>query len=282
VGGQLGIRAVDLRVVEVRAVHPGLEVVRDQPRGHTAEERERLHMRGGPLGLVHHQRRAHEQVPRARQDHHKRPHRPPPPRPGVEPHPQPAVVDLRLLTGRRRVTQHRDPGPAGLLGQGGPHPTAHTRDTRLQALLIAQPLMDRRDRHPRPQLDGDVVAVWLDARPGHLPQPVIGQLREPLGRQPPPILLVHRRPTRRHPGRDRRGGVLAQGLAIHAQAGRQLVLRPARIPVGQDLDHIDHVEGPPRQRPHSVPRCWASRAEPLVIDGPGPGPTRTSPPWGIT
>jgi hypothetical protein len=27
VGGELGIRAVDLRVVEVRAVNPGLEVV---------------------------------------------------------------------------------------------------------------------------------------------------------------------------------------------------------------------------------------------------------------
>ena len=32
------------------------------------------------------------------------------------------------------------------------------------------------------------------------------------------------------------------------QARGQLVLRPARIPVGQDLHDIDHVEGPPRQR----------------------------------
>jgi len=31
-----------------------------------------------------------------------------------------------------------------------------------------------------------------------------------------------------------------------------------------------------------LPRCWASRAELLVIDGPDPGPTRTSSPWGIT
>jgi len=32
VGSQLGIRAVDLRVIQVRAVHPGLEVVRHEPR----------------------------------------------------------------------------------------------------------------------------------------------------------------------------------------------------------------------------------------------------------
>ena len=31
-----------------------------------------------------------------------------------------------------------------------------------------------------------------------------------------------------------------------------------------------------------LPRCWASRAELLVIDGSNPGPTRTSSPWGIT
>ena len=198
-------------------------------------------------------------MPRARQDHHERPHRAPPPTGRVEPHPEPSVVDLRLLPGRWTVAQHGHLPAAGLLGQVGPHPPAQAGHARVQAVLVAQPLMDRRDRHPRRQLVGDVVAVGLDARPRHLPQPVIDQLWEPLGHQPPPVGLGHRRPARRHPGRDRRGGVLAQRLAIHAQAGRELVLRPARIPVGQDLDHVDHVEGPPRQRRAPSPRCWTTR-----------------------
>lgn len=259
VGGQLRIRAVDLRVVEVGLVHAGLEVVRDQPRRDAAEVGERLHVRGGPLRLVHHQRRAHEQVPRARQDHHERPHRPTPPRRRVGPHPEPAVVDLRLLTGRRALAQHRDLRPAGLLGQVRPHPPAQTGHTHGQVVLVTQPLMDRRDRHRGAQLGGDVVTVALDVRPRHLPQPVVDQRREPFRREPSPVVLGHRRPARHHPGRDRWGGVLAQRLAIHAQTCCELVLGSARIPVGQDLDHVDHVEGPPRQRRAPSPRCRASR-----------------------
>ena len=53
VGGQLGVRPVDLRVVQVRLVHPGLEVVRHQPGRHPAEELERRHVRLGPRPLVH-------------------------------------------------------------------------------------------------------------------------------------------------------------------------------------------------------------------------------------
>ena len=243
---EFGIRTVDLRVVEVGPVHPGLEVVRDQPSGYPGEERERLHVRGAPLGLVHAQRRAHEHVPRAAQHHHERPHRAPPPAARVQPHPQLPVVDLRFLPRRWGIAQHRDLPAAGVLGQVGPHPPAQTGHAGVQPALINQPLMNRRRGHPGLEPAGDVVAVRLDPRPGHLPQPAVGQLREPARHQRAPVGLAHRRPTRRDPGRDGRAGVLAQRLTVHTQAGRQLVLRPARVPMDQNLHNIDHFEGPPR------------------------------------
>jgi len=87
-----------------RACRPCLHVVRNQPRRPTAEERERLHVRCGPLPLVHHQGRAHEHVPAAR--------RAPPaiahtvrrrPVPGRATSPT-AVVNLHLRTGHRHGT----------------------------------------------------------------------------------------------------------------------------------------------------------------------------------
>ena len=51
--GELGIRPVDLRVIQVRPVDPGLQVVGHQPRGHPAEEPERRHVALGPRVLVH-------------------------------------------------------------------------------------------------------------------------------------------------------------------------------------------------------------------------------------
>ena len=36
--------------------------------------------------------------------------------------------------------------------------------------------------------------------------------------------------------------------AVHAQALRDLAVVPARVPVDQDLDDVDHVEGYPRHR----------------------------------
>ena len=71
--GELGIGPVDLRVVEVGLVDPGLQVVRHQPGRDAAEERERLDVALGPGPLVHLQHRADEHVPRAGQHHHERP-----------------------------------------------------------------------------------------------------------------------------------------------------------------------------------------------------------------
>jgi hypothetical protein len=80
---------------KVWLVHPGLQIVRHQPCQHPAEERERLHMASGP-GLVHPDRRRHEQQPRARQHHHKRPDRVPAPGLRIGPHTEPTVVGLRF------------------------------------------------------------------------------------------------------------------------------------------------------------------------------------------
>ncbi|BCB84878.1 hypothetical protein Psuf_021910 [Phytohabitans suffuscus] len=67
--GQLRIRAVQLRVIQISAFHPGGQVVRHDPFRDTADEPERLHMRLGPRPLVHPQHRPHEHVPRVRQHH---------------------------------------------------------------------------------------------------------------------------------------------------------------------------------------------------------------------
>ena len=61
--GELGIGPVDLRVIQVRPVDPGLQVVGHQPGGHAAEELERRDVALGPRVLVHRDDRADEHVP---------------------------------------------------------------------------------------------------------------------------------------------------------------------------------------------------------------------------
>ncbi len=232
--GQLRIRAVDPRVIQVRPVHPGLQVVRDQPGRHPAEEPERRHMALGPRPLIHRQHRADKHVPRAAQHHRERVHHMPPPGPRIGP---PA-----------HQPQHRDLRPADLLGQVRRHIPAQRRHRHRQPTLITQPLVNRGHRHPGRQLGDDVIAVPLDRRPGHLPQPGIGQLREPPPGQLRPPLLRHRRAARPHPRGLRRRHVLAHRVPRQPQAAGDLVLRPARMPVREDLADIDHVERPPRHR----------------------------------
>ena len=94
--------------------------------------------------------------------------------------------------------------------------------------------------------------VLADRRPGHLPQPGIGQLREPAPHQLRPLLLAPGRAARHDTRGLRRGDVLAQRLAVHPQALGHLVLRPARMPVHQYLGDVDHVERPPCHRPPAV------------------------------
>ena len=247
--GQLGIGPVDLRVIQIRPVHPGLQVVRHQPGRHSAEEPERRDMALGPRMLVHADDRADEHVPRAAQHHRERVHRVPASRRRVGPAAHLPVIDLRLgaRLGRHQP-QHRDLRPAGLLGQVRRHIPAQRRHRRRQPPLISKPLVDRGHRHPGRQLGDDVIPVLLDRRPRHLPQPRVRQLREPRPRQPGPLLLRHCRAARRHARGFRRRQVLADSVPRQPQAGRDLVLRPARMPVREDLADIDHVERPPRHR----------------------------------
>ena len=51
-----------------------------------------------------------------------------------------------------------------------------------------------------------------------------------------------------------RGDVLSPRLAVHPQALSHLVLRPARMPVHQDLGNVDHVKRSPCHRPPSPSR----------------------------
>jgi len=62
VGGQLGVRPVDLRVIQVRAVDAGLEVVGHEPGRAATEELQRSDMRRGPAALIHPQHRPDEHV----------------------------------------------------------------------------------------------------------------------------------------------------------------------------------------------------------------------------
>ena len=278
--GQLGIGAVDLRVIQVRLVHAGLEVVGDQASGDAAEELKRRDVALGPCALVHLQHRPHEHVPRAGQHHHERPDRPQLPGDRVQPPAELPVVDLRLLPGLSRVrVPDPDLRPAGLLRHVRRDIPAETRDADGQAMLITQPLMDRRHPHAGLQLGGDVVVMHRDRRPGHLPQPGVSELREPGPHKLRPLLLTLRRPARGDARSFSRGDVLPQRLTVHAQAAGQLVLRPARMPVHQDLGDVDHLERPPRHRPPAlVPDgregCSSSMARSTT--------TRTPSPWGIT
>ncbi len=209
----------------------------------------------GPRPLVHLQHRPHEHVPRAGQHHHERLHRPQLPGRRVQPAAQLPVIDLRLLPGLRRVrVQHPHLRAARLLRHVRRHIPAETGRRHRQAMLIAQPLMDRRHPHPGLHLPGDVLVVLTDRGPGHLPQPGVSQLREPAPHQPRPLLLALRRPARDDARRLSRGNVLPQRLAVHPQALGHLVLRPARMPVHQDLGHVDHVERSPCHRPPASSR----------------------------
>ena len=247
--GHLGIGPVDLRVVKTRLVHPGLQVVRHEPGRHAAEELERGDVGLGPGPLVHCQHRPDEHVPRARQHHDKSPDGAQLPGYRVQPPAELPVVDLRLLPGLGRMrVPHRHLRPADLLRQVGIDIAAEARHAGRQPPLVPQPLVDRRHPHPGLQLLHDVIAVPADRRPRHLPQPGISQLREPAPHQPRPLLLALRRPARDDARRLSRGDVLPQRLTVHPQALSHLALRPARMPVHQDLGHVDHVERSPCHR----------------------------------
>ena len=169
----------------------------------------------GPRPLVHLQHRPDEHVPRARQHHHERPDSAQLPARRVHPPSQLPIVDLRLLTRLGLPgAPHRHLRTPGLLRDIGGDIPAEARHAGRQPVLVPQPLADRRHPHSGLQLTGDVVVVPGNRRPGHLPQPRVGQLREPRPGQVLPLALALRRPAGRDPGGDRRRDVLADRLAV--------------------------------------------------------------------
>ena len=279
-GGQFRVCPVDFRVIQVRPVHAGLQVVRDEPGRDPAEELEGLHVALGPGMLVQPDHRPHEQVPRAAQHHHERPDHVPGPGQRVKPAAHLPVIDLRFLARLARCQPRRAPHlfPARLLRHVRRHIPAQARIRRRQPMITGQPLPDRLHRHPGLELGGDELMVLADLRPGHLPQPGIGQFREPPRDPLPPLLPGHRGAAWCQALRLRRGQVLTDRLAVQPQALRDLVLAPARIPMRQNLGHIDHVERSPCHRPPA--RCDGGERPAFPMTS--PAPTRTPSPWGIT
>ena len=165
-------------------------------------------------------------------------------------------------------------------GRFAAHLPPQRRHRAVQPLLVTQPLMDRRLRSPRPSA---ARRCSRGAPRSPARSPAATGYRPAAGTTPPPApptrCLGHRRPARDQPGRLRRGQILAHRLAVHAQTRRHLALRPARIPVDQDLVTIR-----PRRTfssPSAPSRC-SDDGKNTSIARTKPTTTRTSSPWGIT
>ena len=216
-------------------------------------------------------------MPTGGQDHHERPHPPSPSRRRIAPAAQVAVVDLRLLSRWRVVLAYRDRRTVGLLRQPGVDVAAEGGQAGPQALLVAQPLPHRRGGVGlQPGLDRLVEPSQLGER--RATQLRVHQLGEPLAHMGGPPLAAQRLTSQGLASRGDPGGlggryILADGLAVYAQAVGDLGLGPARMPVRQDLDDVDHGEGPPRQRaPPNTPKSQGKSER--IISGKGPR-------WGI-
>jgi hypothetical protein len=104
--------------------------------------------------------------------------------------------------------------------------------------------------------------------------PGVGELGEPLLHPTGPFLGAQGRGPGTQPFCFRRGEILAYRLAIHPEAAGDLGDVPARLPVLEDLHHVDHVKRPPCQMSPplgSVRRGEGSRQHHGNDDG-----------WGIT
>ncbi len=88
--------------------------------------------------------------------------------------------------------------------------------------------------------------------------PVSTSSSEPLPHPLGPLRRRHRRPSRHEPRRLGRRQILAHRLAVHPQRVGHLGLGPARIPVDQDLGHVDHGEASPRHRLPSLSNTWST------------------------
>ena len=117
VGGQFGVAAVDLRIVQIGVEHTRREVVDDQEGGRPAQEGEGRHVGLQPGGLVEAGDDVDEHVAAVAEDQGKGPQLVLLARLRVGPQTEVAKVDLGFLAGRRIVAPHRGLGLPGPLGQ---------------------------------------------------------------------------------------------------------------------------------------------------------------------
>jgi hypothetical protein len=172
----IGVVEDDFALARVRD-HPGLEVVRDEPRDRAAEECEHRRMRAQPRLLPHIQRRLHERIPAERQARDEQ-------------------IHLRDLSRCRVNELHRRPGPVDLDAAAGlmTDPGRRASDLGVFPVKPAEPVITHR-RLPGPTAPVEILlvqqlqrhtnpgqlAVHLDPvrlREHALPHPATGKQRQ--------------------------------------------------------------------------------------------------------
>src|SRR6266542_1729484 len=138
---QLGVAAVEQRIVQVRVQHAAFQIVQDDPAWAGAKEGERPHVALQPRRGVHMPHDGDKHVPRKRQHQHERVqnHRFVADR--VGPLAEAPEIDLRLLAGWGIVAEHGDALATAVgLGEIGQHVATERWQAGLQPLLVVHPL----------------------------------------------------------------------------------------------------------------------------------------------
>ena len=273
--GELGIGPVDLRVVEVGLVDPGLSGSSGTRRAGTPPKNANASTwHSVQARCVHLHHRADEHVPRAGQHHHERPDRPHLPRHRIEPASQNPVVDLRLLArlGRARAPD-RHLRPAGL-------PPARTPPRNGGSSRRSRPGPARRaaargssTSAPRPSAAPRTYS-WCSPIAGQVTGSLSGQSGTTPGTSSGHSPSLFAGLPRVIPAAMPWVNVLADRLPVHPSELLHIVAeRPASVPVHEDLGYVDHVETSPARwvpvfdgRQH----CLIPRARPTTTRTPSP------------
>jgi hypothetical protein len=187
VGGQLGVGAVQQRVVDVGLDHAGLQIVAHQPAGNGTEECEGFDVTLGPGPLVHDEHRPHEHVAGTRQHHDERPHPAQAFGHGVEPRAEVAVVDLCFRARLHVGTRWCGDVSQVVLGELAPHVAAEAREAHLEPGFVAQALVHGRGRVGLEHAL-DVGPVGVDRVVGEAAPAGVDQLGEPSPDEGRPLL----------------------------------------------------------------------------------------------
>jgi len=242
--GELGVAAVEARVVEIRLEHAAAEVVGDQAGRTTVEEGERRDMGGQELRLRHAQHGVAEEVPRVGEHHDEGPDAAQGAALGVEPSAEVPVVELRLLARRGIVAKHRGLLLGDLIGELAAHVAAQAGDAHREAVLVAQALVDG-GHGGLPDVLLDVVVEGGDLAMHGRACAGISELGEPGVHARRPLRLGEGRASGRHAGGFSAAHVLAHRLTVEAQSAGHLGDAVSRLPMSEQFHHVHHSEHPP-------------------------------------